>query len=258
MAKNGNRVVNALLEYWVPKTIEVPCLSYTDRDTREKYIKAKYVQQLFKQSNKRCARPPERVVRKNSPLTSPSYQRRTYSAMIEYLGIVNVRLLECRNLVVKDLTSSDPYCVLRLGSQICKTKTKYSTLNPVYNETFTFSWDGLESLVVEIFDKDELTKDDHMGLLEVSLQPLLATAGLVIEDWVTVRHRKKDRVQGEMKLQISFTQIKWMRVYVLCTQNHTWLHRYSDLTSVWVCVGHVCVICTLTELQPCLHCLTLL
>lgn len=208
MAKNGNRVVNALLEYWVPKTIEVPCLSYTDRDTREKYIKAKYVQQLFKQSNQRSARPPDRVVRKASPLTSPSYQRRTYSAMIEYLGIVNVRLVECRKLIVKDLTSSDPYCILKLGSQVCKTTTKYRTLNPVYNENFSFSWDGIESLVVEIFDKDELSKDDHMGLLEVNLQPLLKKEGLVIEDWVTVRHRKKDREQGEMKLQISFTQIK--------------------------------------------------
>ena len=210
MAENGNRLVNEILEYCVPKTIEVPCLSYTDRDTREKYISAKYVQQLFKQSNQVSARPPERVARKYSLQHSPSplYQRRTYSAMIEYLGILNVRLVECSNLIVKDLTSSDPYCVLKLGTQVCKTTTKYNTLSPVYNEDFTFSWDGLEALVVEIFDKDELTKDDHMGMLEVDLQPLLKREGLMMEKWVTVRHRKKDKEQGKVKFQISFTCIK--------------------------------------------------
>ena len=208
VAEKGNRKVNNFLEYSVPKTIEVPCLSYTDRDTREKYIRAKYVQQLFKDNGQRSARPPERVVRKPSPQSSPSNQRRMYSAMIEYLGIVNVRLLECHHLIVKDLTSSDPYCVLKLGPQTCKTTTKYKTLNPVYNENFSFSWDGLESLVVEVFDKDELTKDDHMGLIEVDLQPLLKAEGLVIADWQTIRHRKKDREQGEMKLEITFTRIK--------------------------------------------------
>lgn len=208
MAENGNRLVNAVLEYCVPKTIEVPCLSYTDRDSREKYIKAKYVQKLFKQSSQRSSRPPERVVRKPSPRTSPSNQRRTYSAMIEYLGIVSVRLVECRNLIVKDFLSSDPYCVLKLGAQVCKTTTKYRSLNPVYNENFSFSWDGLEPLVVEIFDKDELTKDDHMGLVEVDLQPLLKTEGLLMEAWLAVRHRKKDREQGQIRLEISFTQIK--------------------------------------------------
>lgn len=208
MAENGNRKVNSLLEYSIPKTIEVPCLSYTDRDTREKYIRAKYVLQLFKDNGQRSARPPERVVRKPSPQSSPSNKRRMYSAMIEYLGIINVRLLECRNLIVKDLTTSDPYCVLKLGTQTCKTTTKYKTLQPVYNEYFSFSWNGLEALVVEVFDKDELTKDDHMGLAEVDLQPLLKTEGLLMSDWLTIRHRKKDREQGEMKLEITFTQIK--------------------------------------------------
>jgi len=208
MADNGNRKVNSFLEYSVPKIIEVPCLSYTDRDTREKYIKAKYVQQLFKNNGQRSFRPPERVVRKPSPQSSPSNKRRLYSAMIEYLGILSVRLVECKDLIVKDLTTSDPYCVLKLGSQTCKSSTKYRTLNPVYNEQFSFSWDGVEALVVEVYDKDELTKDDHMGLAEVDLHPLLKKEGHAMTDWVTIRHRKKDREQGEIKLEITFTQIK--------------------------------------------------
>lgn len=208
MAQNGNSKVNQLLEYSVPKTIEVPCLSYTDRDTREKYIHAKYVQQLFKQTGNRSPRPPERVVRKRSPSNSPPSSHKAHSAMVEYLGIVQVHVHECRNLVIKDLLTSDPYCVLRLGAQVGKTTTKYKCLEPKYNEHFSFSWDGLDQLVVEVFDKDELTKDDHMGLVEVNLDPLLRKEGMVLADWFPIRHRKKNKQQGEMRLEITFIQIK--------------------------------------------------
>lgn len=208
MAANGNKKVNAVLEYSVPKTIEVPCLSYTDRDTREKYIQAKYVQHLFKQTGDRSPHPPERVVRKPSPSSSPPNSRKTHSAMVEYLGIVNVHLHECRNLIIKDLHTSDPYCILKVGLQSHKTTTKYKCLDPKYDEHFNFSWNGLDRLVVEVFDKDELTKDDHMGLMELNLDPLLHKEGMVLKDWFPIRHRKKDRQQGEMRLEITFTQIK--------------------------------------------------
>lgn len=208
MADQGNRKVNSMLEYSVPKNIEVPCLSYTDRDTREKFIHAKYVDHLFKQSGNRSPRPAERVVRKPSPSSSPPNTRKIHTAMVEYLGIVHVHLHECRDLVIKDLRTSDPYCVLKLGSQVHKTATKYKCLDPVYKEHFNFSWDGLDRLVVEVFDKDELTKDDHMGIVEVDLAPLLREEGMVVMDWFPVRHRKKDKQQGEMRLEITFTQIK--------------------------------------------------
>ena len=210
MAEAGNQKVNALLEYCVPKIIEVPCLSYTDRDTRAKYITAKYVDQLFKQTGNRSPRPPERVVRKPSPTqqNSPPASSKTHSAMVEYLGIVKISLKECRNLIVKDLVSSDPYCVLQLGTQALKTTTKYNCLDPKYNEDFIFSWNGIEPLVVNVFDRDELSKDDHMGMVEVNLDPLLRKEEVIIKEWFPIRHRKKDKQQGEMKLEITFTQIK--------------------------------------------------
>jgi len=119
-----------------------------------------------------------------------------------------VQVVECRDLIVKDLTSSDPYCVLTLGLQNGKTKIKYRTLNPKYNEHFSFSWDGLDRLMIEVYDKDELTKDDHMGKVEVDLSPLLREEGAVLREWFQVRHRKKERQQGEMLVEISFTHIK--------------------------------------------------
>ena len=208
MAANGNLRVNQQLEYSVPKAIEVPYLSRTDRDTREYYIKAKYVQQLFKAVPGRSPRAPERVARQGFN-NADNGKSRCMLGMIEYIGIVTVKLLEGKNLIVKDLTSSDPYCVLTIGSQSQKSKTRYKTLNPTYNESFDFSWNGMDQLMVEVYDKDELTKDDHMGKAEVTLEPLLRETGVVMKDWYTIRHRKhKEREQGKLHMELTFTKIQ--------------------------------------------------
>ena len=209
MEANGNLRVNQLLEYCVPKAIEVPYLSKTDRDTREYFIRAKYVQQLFKAVPGRSPRAPERIVRQGSNNADNGKSPRSMSAMVEYIGIVTIQLVEGKNLIVKDLTSSDPYCVLTIGLQSRKSKIKYKTLNPTYNESFDFSWNGADQLTVEVFDKDELTRDDHMGKAEVCLEPLLRESGLVLRDWYTIRHRKhKDREQGQLLLELTFTKIQ--------------------------------------------------
>ena len=207
MAANGNVRVNQLLEYCVPKALEVPYLSQTNRDTREYFIKAKYVQQLFKAVPGRSPRAPERILRRQC--SNSADNGKSMSGMVEYIGIVTIQLLEGKNLIVKDLKSSDPYCVLTLGFQSRKSKTKYKTLNPSYQETFDFSWNGIDRLTVEVFDKDELTKDDHMGKVEVGLEPLLLESGAVMRDWFTIRHRKHTkREQGELLLEMSFTKIQ--------------------------------------------------
>lgn len=209
MAANGNTTVNQLLEYSVPKTIEVPCLALTDRDTREGYIRAKYVTQLFRQAEGKAPRPPERVPRRGTNNSLPQGKSGCNAAMVEFIGIVSVEVIECRDLIIKDLTSSDPYCVLTLGMQTRKTTVKYSTLNPRYEEHFRFSWNGLDTMEVELFDKDELTKDDHMGKLSVNLEPLLKEEGVVMRSWFRVHHRKhEDRNQGVMLMEITFSPIK--------------------------------------------------
>ena len=208
MEANGNLRVNQQLEYCVPKAIEVPYLSHTDWDTREYFIRAKYVQQLFKAVPGRCPRAPERVLHQGCNHANGQKSRST-SAMIEYIGIVTVQLVEGKNMIVKDITSSDPYCVLTIGQQKWKSKTKYKTLNPTYNETFAFSWNGVDQLLVDVFDKDGLTKDDHMGKAEVRLEPLLRETGVVMKDWYTIRHRKhQEREQGEILLELSFIKIQ--------------------------------------------------
>lgn len=205
MAANGNVRINQLLEYSVPKTIEVPCLSYTDRDTRQKYIHAKYVDQLFRAVEGKSPRPPERVPR---PCTNNGSSNQV-AAMVEFIGLVHVEIREGRDLIIKDLKTSDPYCVLTLGLQTFKTKIQYRTLSPVWKEHFLFSWNGLDELRVELFDKDKLTEDDHMGCVSLDLSPLLQQAETTITGWFPIRHRKHfERTQGELYVDISFSRIE--------------------------------------------------
>jgi hypothetical protein len=60
--------------------------------------------------------------------------------------------------------------VLLLNSQKFKTKIKKKTLNPVFNETFTF--DNVKEsdlLIIEVFDQDIMGKDEIIGKFSVNL-----------------------------------------------------------------------------------------
>ena len=211
MAKNGNKKVNQDLEYCVPKTIEVPFEKYTDRDTREKYIKAKYVDLLFRKVDNKSPCPPKRVHRKFSRSSSSSASSLSLreAAMVEFIGIVNVKLVEGRDFIIKDIISSDPYCVLTVGLQTRKSSIKKSSLNPVYKEEFAFSWDGRDQLKIEVFDHDDLSKDDHMGVAYIDLDFLKGNAEKTFEAWHPVTHRKhRDRQQGDILVEITYTPIQ--------------------------------------------------
>jgi hypothetical protein len=65
---------------------------------------------------------------------------------------------------------SDPYCVICLNSQKCKTKIKKKTLNPVFNETFTFNnVRESDTLTIEVYDQDIMGKDDIIGNYSINL-----------------------------------------------------------------------------------------
>lgn len=211
MASKGNKVMSEELEFSVPKTIEVPYEKFTDRETREQYIRAKYVEQLFRKANGKSLCPPKRVPRKSSRSSrgsnSPTNLRD--AAMVEFIGIVDVHLIECQDLIVKDLVSSDPYVVLSIGLQKRKSTIKRSTLKPKYMERFQFSWDGNDPLILEVYDKDELSKDDHMGLVEIDLSGVKKNPDKIFKGWHPITHRKHhERQQGEVLLELTFTLIQ--------------------------------------------------
>ncbi|XP_071829302.1 synaptotagmin-7-like isoform X6 [Apostichopus japonicus] len=86
---------------------------------------------------------------------------------------VTIIIIKCQNLMAKDISGkSDPYVKIwhtYKSKKIEKVKTsiKYSTLNPVYNESFVFNVQ-LERLrdtmfVITVMDKDKLSRNDVIG-----------------------------------------------------------------------------------------------
>ncbi|CAI9087109.1 OLC1v1021101C1 [Oldenlandia corymbosa var. corymbosa] len=99
--------------------------------------------------------------------------------MGEAVGQIKVVVVRGKKLVIRDLKSSDPYVILKLGNQTAKTKVINSCLNPVWNEEFSFPFsEPVGSLELEVFDKDRFKADDKMGHARISLQPLIAAARL--------------------------------------------------------------------------------
>ncbi|CAN6445655.1 unnamed protein product [Victoria cruziana] len=89
-------------------------------------------------------------------------------------GLLKVHVIRGTNLAVRDLRSSDPYVVVKMGDQRLKTHVKENDLNPKWDEklTLTFS-EPVQPVFVEILDKDTFTNDDKMGDAEVDLTPFM-------------------------------------------------------------------------------------
>ena len=69
-------------------------------------------------------------------------------------GILNVFVLSCANLIIGDITTSDPYVVVRLGDKTYQTPVIYRNLNPVWKNAvvnFLVYDKSTEFLEIEVF-----------------------------------------------------------------------------------------------------------
>lgn len=98
-------------------------------------------------------------------------------------GVLTVHLKRAVALKKADVTGkSDPYVIISVpggGAPERKSRVVSRSLDPVWNETFEFAEQTLEELLqrglrLAVFDKDTFTKDDPLGEIVVSLDPLRA------------------------------------------------------------------------------------
>ncbi|KAM0924167.1 hypothetical protein ACQ4PT_005133 [Festuca glaucescens] len=89
------------------------------------------------------------------------------------VGLLRVRVLRGVNLAIRDLRSSDPYIVIRMGKQKLKTRVIRKSVNPEWNDELTLSIEDPTLLVkLDVFDKDTFF-DDPMGNAELDIRPLV-------------------------------------------------------------------------------------
>lgn len=96
--------------------------------------------------------------------------------MESILGLLRVRVKRGINLAVRDVRSSDPYVVIRMGKQKLKTRVVKKDVNPHWNEDLTLSVaDPNLPVKLIVYDHDLFTKDDKMGEAEFDIRPFIET-----------------------------------------------------------------------------------
>ncbi|MED6168689.1 Protein C2-DOMAIN ABA-RELATED 4 [Stylosanthes scabra] len=107
--------------------------------------------------------------RSSSPEESPPK-----SLMENLMGLLRVRIKRGVNLAVRDVRSSDPYVVIKMGKQKLKTRVIKRDVNPEWNEDLTLSIvDPNTSVSLTIFDHDTFSKDDKMGDAEFEISTFI-------------------------------------------------------------------------------------
>ncbi|KAJ8925495.1 hypothetical protein NQ315_009333 [Exocentrus adspersus] len=129
---------------------------------------------------------------------------------------IRLRVVRGKNLMKKDIFgASDPYVRIDLNTingdetiDSVLTKTKKKTLNPEWNEEFIFRVKPAEQkLVLQVFDENRLTRDDFLGMVELSLinLPKEQEGRVILPSKYLLRPRSaRSRVRGHLELYHAF------------------------------------------------------
>ncbi|KAF6046889.1 HECT-domain (ubiquitin-transferase) family protein [Candida parapsilosis] len=107
---------------------------------------------------------------------------------------ITVKLVAAESLYKRDVfRQPDPFAVITVdGSQTKTTKTAKKTLNPYWNETFTFQASEDSILVIQVFDQKKFKKKDQgfLGVVNVRIGDLI-DFGLPSSEETITRDLKK-------------------------------------------------------------------
>lgn len=94
--------------------------------------------------------------------------------MDDLLGLLRIRVKRGVNLAVRDVNTSDPYVVVKMGKQKLRTRVIKKDVNPEWNEDLTLTvTDPIGSFLLTVYDHDTFSKDDKMGDAECDIRPFI-------------------------------------------------------------------------------------
>ncbi|KAH1066679.1 hypothetical protein J1N35_031666 [Gossypium stocksii] len=178
----GNSSANSIYEAYIPEGYTKPGPNASN-DERRKFIKSKYELQEFLKPSLRITSGKDSsssTTQSNisgkilDTILSNSTQK---EGMVEFIGLLKVKVVKGTNLAVRDMMTSDPYVVLTLGKQTVQSTVISSNLNPVWNEELMLSVPSNYGPVkLQVYDHDTFSADDIMGEAEIDIQPLITSA----------------------------------------------------------------------------------
>jgi len=130
--------------------------------------------------------------------------------------VLDVVVHQARGLHARDWnifasSSSDPYVELRHGQrQLAQTSVKYECLAPVWEWERVFWLRAQHNLIVTVMDKDHITFDKPLGVVELNVRDL--KAGIVQRGWHTLQEPgqgpktggdDEEKKYGEVELSLS-------------------------------------------------------
>ncbi|KAF7851403.1 hypothetical protein BT93_L4020 [Corymbia citriodora subsp. variegata] len=103
--------------------------------------------------------------------------------MEHLLGLLKIHVCRGVNLAIRDVRSSDPYVVIRMGKYKLKTRVVKRNLNPEWNDELTISIaDPSLSIKLMVYDKDKFSFDDKMGDAEIRIASFLDALRMRLDD----------------------------------------------------------------------------
>ncbi|KAJ4975701.1 hypothetical protein NE237_000807 [Protea cynaroides] len=186
----GNSFANKIYEAFIPEGYSKPGPD-SCHEERLKFIRSKYeLQEFLKPSLRIVSLPGTGRSGTGKSSLQPSLSRKildsfrssnssteTEDGMVEFIGLLKVKVIKGTNLAIRDLRSSDPYVILTLGQQTVQTQVVRSNLNPVWNEVLMLSVpQNFGAVKLRVYDYDTFSADDIMGEAEVDIQPLITSA----------------------------------------------------------------------------------
>ncbi|XP_059450751.1 protein C2-DOMAIN ABA-RELATED 4-like [Corylus avellana] len=94
--------------------------------------------------------------------------------MENLIGLLRIHVQKGVNLAIRDVRSSDPYVIIKMGRQKLKTRVVKKNINPEWNEDLTLSIaDPSVPIKLFVYDKDTFSLDDKMGDAEFEIGPFV-------------------------------------------------------------------------------------